>query len=299
MTEVGQAFALYLRLLLVPTGLHMERTLADVPGWVAALGGLALAGCLALIGVALKCRQHRLALGISWFLVTWFPISGVFPLNAPMAEHWMYVPMAGFFWALAELTWLAMGRGKGRRVAVAAAYALLVWFVALTVARNRDWQDGESLFRATLAQNPRSIRVQYNLAVTYEDILGNDGGAQRHYEEVLRLRQAGKQASSDPNQAAVFYDDELESHLSLGRILLRQSKYDAAVAHFTTLLSLEPSEHTRYLRAEAAVGLGDCFLGTGRPEQAAQWYRQGVSLVPALRERVPAGMLEQAEGKRP
>ncbi|MBI3119017.1 MAG: hypothetical protein HYZ00_10050, partial [Candidatus Hydrogenedentes bacterium] len=100
--QTGQAFAFYLQKLFLPTRLHMEQTLAGVPTWTSAVGWAGLLLILAGLVGARRAGHHRIALGLAWFLAAWLPISGIFPLNAPMAEHWMYVPMAGFWWALCE-----------------------------------------------------------------------------------------------------------------------------------------------------------------------------------------------------
>lgn len=285
LVEVGQAFAIYIRLLFIPAGLHMEWSLEGVPAWYAGVGAVLLAACVAVVAVSWLTGQRRIALGMAWFLVTWFPISGVFPLNAPMAEHWLYVPMAGFVWAFMEALWLAIGRSRLRYGAVAAVYAGCACFTALTVHRNLDWHDNESLYRATLAKNPKSIRIHYNLAVTYEYLVNNPAGARRHYEQVLDLydQRAQEQPASEDGKR-VYYDDELEAHLSLGRLYAAEGRYDLAGTHYSTLLRVEGGDDKRALRAQAALGLGQCFMAFGDQKRAQEFFRQAVELDPSLRE---------------
>lgn len=244
LVDVFQAFALYLRLLFLPTGLHMEWTLDGYPGWLALPGAAALAGLVAAAVFAARAGRHRIAGGIVWFLAAWLPISGVFPINAPLAEHWMYVPMAGFWWALME--GIHRERGALRRVMPAAALALVLLFLPLTAARNADWHDNERLFRATLAENPASARVQYNLAVTYEDVLKNPAGARRHYEAALRTGRA---------------PDEADIRLSLGRVLEGMNDPAAAAAEYERVLGRR--EGAAELMVHAALGLGRCRLALG------------------------------------
>ena len=68
--EACQAFAFYIRVLLWPTGLHMEQSLANAPAWTAGIGALLLALCAALLALSLLRKQHRIALAIAWFLAT-------------------------------------------------------------------------------------------------------------------------------------------------------------------------------------------------------------------------------------
>lgn len=294
LVEVLQAFALYIRLVFIPTGLHMERVLTDAPVWLAGVGAVLLVAVIGAMVWALRTGRRRVALGFGWFLLTWLPISGLFPLNAPMAEHWMYVPLAGLLWALTEI---ACGLTGGRRTAtglgLAATYAVCVVFLGFTVARNRDWRSNEALFRATLEENPGSIRTHFNLAVAYEDLLDNPPGARRHFEQVLDLYRRRKAASGDEKQQRMFYIDELEAHLSLGMLYLEDEIYDAAAQHFSVLLSIQPSEQNRGLVAEAALGLGRCYTAIGRPDAAKQAYQKAVEIMPELRPRV-AHLLDNA-----
>lgn len=280
--ETGQALASYFRLLLVPTGLHMERTLEGVPRWTALAGAALLLACVALLVVSLRRKQYRAALGLGWFLLAWLPISGVFPLNAPMAEHWMYVPMAGLFWAAGELVWPYLKRGWGRWPAVAAVYLLCLLFLALTVDRNQDWRDNETMYRTTLRENPRSMRIHYNLAVTHEDLLGNLPGARRHYEQVIGLCRAKRKAEHKTNGAVALWDQELEAHLSLGDILQQQNEYDKAAAHYQAVMQVTPDETHRPLIATAAFGMGKCFLAIGDATRAIEFFNRAVAGRPDL-----------------
>lgn len=247
--ETGQAFFFYLRKLFWPTHLHMEQSLEGVPLWHAVAGLGLLAACLGLVVWAWRARHMRVCMGMTWFLVAWIPISGLFPLNAPMAEHWMYVPMLGFWWAVLELLWMAGDRPLWRPAAVGSVVAGCLLFTVFTVERNRDWHDNERLFLATLRENPNTLRVHYNLAVTYEDLLGNLPGARRHYEAVLRLGERQMETAVD-------------AHLSLGRIALRQGLYEEALTHFGSLAGLKGEQYRPQVIA-ALMGLGKALLALG------------------------------------
>ncbi len=284
--EVGQAFALYIRLLFVPTGLHMERSLDNEPWWLAGIGAVLLAGCLVLTFRTFRTKHFRVAVAMGWFLITWLPISGLFPLNAPMAEHWLYVPMAGFIWALAELAWAAGTSATYRRTLVVAAYAVCVCFIAMTVARNRAWRNNEALFRATLEKNPNSTRIHYNLAVWYEDLLDNQPGARRHYEKVIGLYRARRNNADTEDKRQARYVDELDSHLHLSQIYLAQERYDLAAQHAAELLAIEPTDANQSMRGQAAYTMGQCYRATGQAEPAKRFFDEAVKILPELKPHV-------------
>ena len=284
--ETGQALAIYLRLMVVPTGLHMERTLDGVPAWVAGMGYGALTVMLVALVWSIRAKKTRIAMGLGWFLVAWFPISGLIPLNAPMAEHWMYLPMAGLLWAVAEAVEPLTRSPRAKPVATGLVYGACLILLVLTVSRNRDWRDNETLFRDTLAHNPNTARVHFNLAVTYEDLEGNIPGAQRHYRRVLEIYEERK--AENPELQDLYWDEELEAHLSLGNIALNQGAIDRAARHYQTLLRLQPEGYTQYIMAEAAHGMAQCFLAVGETEQARSMLEMAAQLAPELMPDAPA-----------
>lgn len=276
LVETCQAFAFYIKTLFIPSGLHMEQTLAGVPVWTAALGFLALALILGLIVMSYRRQHYRIALGLAWFLAAWLPISGIFPLNAPMAEHWMYVPMTGFWWALLELLLLLSKSAKLRLLVPALATVLAVVFLHSTIVRNKDWQTNEAIFRATLAENPDTIRVHSNLATTYDYLEGNLAGARRHYEAVLEKYDT---------DADSMRPEEIPIRLSLAEVLLRQGDYQKAIPHFGRLTGLASDPNFKGDAARAALGLGECYLAIGDYGRANQAFQQANSLDPALGNR--------------
>jgi len=275
LVETAQAFALYLQTLFVPVGLHMEQTLNGVPAWVALLGLAGLALIAGLMIWAHRAGHYRIALGFAWFLAAWLPISGIFPLNAPLAEHWMYVPMAGFWWATLELALLFAKRTNSRLLLPVTATALALVFLHATVQRNRDWQNNEAIFRATLAENPQTIRVHANLATTYDFLEGNFPGARRHYEAVLDLYSGG-------GSAGQMRIEEIPIRLSLAEVLLRQGEYQSALQHYSVIAALEGQEAFQSEVAQALLGGGQCMLGLGNYGQAVQLIQKAIGLDSAL-----------------
>jgi protein O-mannosyl-transferase len=276
--EVLQAFGTYIRLIFWPTDLHMERTLTGYTWLNTVWGGLVLVASLGLLAVALLRGWRLAAFGMAWFFVSWLPISGIFPLNAPLAEHWLYVPLAGFITALLDVIARALYRPAYQGGMLGALAVLSLVLLAMTLERNRDWRDNVTLFRATLAQNPQSTRVHFNLAVTYEDLTGNLIGARRHYETILDIYAQRKTAA----EQEMFWEEELNAHLSLGKIYLQQQRYDLAAQHFVTLLRLQPTEQHRALMGSAAFGLGQYFLAVGDQQRAVDAMEQAIELWPEL-----------------
>jgi hypothetical protein len=283
--ETFQSLGLYAQMLFLPTGLHMERSLNGVSSVYAVVGGLFLVLLIIASVMAWRSGHKRITAGFCWFVAAWLPISGIFPLNAPLAEHWMYVPMAGFWWALLEIVWLACRRNTaGVKIATAVILLLCILFAGMTAQRNQDWNDNETLFCATLRENPNTARVHYNLAVTYENIKRNYAGARRHYERYLELRAEERaRTGADPG---TFTGDDVEVRLSLGRVLLNAGEYEAAFGILAPMKQLVEIDAWRPAAALATMQSGQALLALGDIGQAHMYFQQAMTITPELASEI-------------
>ena len=119
----------YAGLIVCPGRLYMERAISD-PGDLSQRRGVAgdvrvtntspILGLLARSPCSRLCRQRwpgqRLRLfGALWFAVAFLPISNLFPLNAEVAEHWIYLASIGALLLLAGSVPRPPATGAGRR----------------------------------------------------------------------------------------------------------------------------------------------------------------------------------------
>lgn len=291
LNEAVQAFARYVELLFYPVDLHMQRNTIEGATTLTSMAGVVLLlVCVFFIIAMAVYGQRRAAGGMIWFLAAWFPISGVFTLNAPMAEHWMYVPMAGFWWALADLLprtdhpWPALRSTRALKPIGAVIAAWLLLLLGLSAARNLDWRSSEAIFRATLEDNPESTMVHFNLALTYEGPLQNVPGARRHYQQVLSIfddwREQGKVSGYRP--------EEIEALYSLANMAYLERDYFQAAQYYERIVNEVPvTASAQQLIARAAFQLGQIYLQAGQREAALEYLQRAITLDPFLRSELP------------
>jgi Flp pilus assembly protein TadD len=187
----------YTRLLIFPGNLHMERTVLDPAGfndnrsWRKAVSSeyLSLLGLLALGVLAYGCTrrgagQPARLFGAGWFIVAYLPVSNLLPLNATVAEHWLYLPSVGFliFVAGCAIDWPR----SQRRVVVSFAILATLALATRSMLRSTDWADEETFYTRTLEAGGSSVRVAANLAEAHSR--NNDfAAAERVYRQVLEI----------------------------------------------------------------------------------------------------------------
>ena len=237
----ARAWAGYATLLVAPWNLHMERDVAnhpknDIPTTLHAARlreYQTLAGVLLFAGFVFWWKRAwrnapPVALCLGAFLIAYLPISDLLPLNANMAEHWLYVPSAFLFIAalLTLRAWLPEAPAAGR-FAVYASGA--VWYGLLasrTAYQQQYWRDQRAFITHTMASGGDTARMRMNLGAL-ESSEGRNDLALAHYREAIER---------SPDLPIVW--------LSYASVLLRGRDFDGARS------ALEKAETSPMLAAE-------------------------------------------------
>ena len=210
-----RALATYLGLLVWPAHLQMERQVVlGPPARLLALTGIGVLATAALVALGVRAarRDNRLALfGLLWFAVTLLPVSGLFSLNATVAEHWLYVPCVGLFLALGA-------HCRFNRAAAVVGLLVLLALAGRTVARNRDWHDATTLFTQTRAAAPYSTAARANLSRA----LASSGDDKRALGELLDVQRVAPGDVHAHNNLAAFW-------LRRGDLARAEAETDAAL----------------------------------------------------------------------
>jgi tetratricopeptide (TPR) repeat protein len=216
----------YTSLIFYPGNLHMERTVWNAPDYLS-LGAwqqnlraeyLSLIGLLTIAAFVFACRSslpgRRIRIfGVSWFVLGFLPISNLFPLNAQVAEHWIYMASAGFLVMLAGFARAIPARYHQH---LAAAVPLAVLALGIRTAwRAADWADPETFYRQTIAAGGFPERVNLNLA------------------EVLSAKGKPKEAEAVLRDTLKQFPDYPPARIQLGTNLLEQGRKAEAEQYLT------------------------------------------------------------------
>lgn len=168
----------YTGLLIWPARLMMDRSISSTVAhesyalWLDNLHFeyLSIIGLAALGFVLWQCRRPsasqrwRIA-GAAWFALGFLPISNLFPLNAPVAEHWIYHASIGAFIFAAGC--LSPWAEKQPRAVMAVTIGLMAAFTIRTALRADDWSDPERFYLKNIASGGGTPRIHSLLAQVY------------------------------------------------------------------------------------------------------------------------------------
>lgn len=193
----ARAWAEYAGLVLLPVRLHMERDvlpfghgdlaatvrLARMREFQTLLGALLIAGFVVWARWARR-REPLVCALLAAFLLAYLPVSNLFPLNATVAEHWLYFPgaflLAAALWSLARLP---LSRAAGGTILA----LWLLFLAARTWQRNFDWRDPRTFLERNIADGGGSARMLSNMG-WLESGEGHQRIAIGHFTNALALQ---------------------------------------------------------------------------------------------------------------
>ncbi len=294
------AIPVYLRLLVVPTGLHMERDL-DVVRHLsepnAFLSLVFVTGILA--GAIYLYRRNRiLSFFICWFFLNLLPVSNIYPINGMIAEHWIYMASISYFFFLAyALSWIYRKTGATRMALVGIALlgmVITIFYAHLTMQRNRDWKDPLTFFKNTLIYSAGNARLHLSLGNTYFE-QKEFRKAIDEFKIAVSLKNDYEMAYSNLGTAYFFAGDIAAAqknlqkaaqlkpvfpfvHYMLGLIYNYGAQSSAAIEELKTALAQNPRYYT------ALNALGRIYMARRDTQNAANMFTRSLKIAPGQKD---------------
>lgn len=295
MMTSAKTFVIYLRLLVLPFNLHMERSLPFVTsimdkGVIASLGILTASSIL--IARSYK-RSRGLFFAGAWFFLTLLPVSNLVPINSNMAEHWLYLPSIGFFLLIAQGAEKLLTKRKAIKLITAILLiSSLAFYSYLTIKRNQDWRDPETFFKDILKYSPKSSEAHNSLGAVYKksnqvklaaaqfklaiEADPNNYKAYGNLGSALREQKRYNLAISAYKKAIRIRSDIPGLYNNLGNVYADNDDWQEAKEMFDYALTLYPEFALAY------INLGKVYYSTGKIDLAIKQYRRAVELHPDL-----------------
>jgi protein O-mannosyl-transferase len=193
---------------------------------------LPLAGLVAVGSILWAWRRQSWAraglFGCGFYVAALLPVLGFFDvfyfLYSFVADHFQYLASVGLIALVtsgAATAGRRVGRSGGHLVAVATLTAPMVLAI-LTWREGRVYRDAKTLWRDTLAKNPRCWMAHTNLGNVLQSS-GRIAEAEEHYEQALQIK-----------------PDYAMAHNDLGVALIAAGKPETAVGHLEKALQIKP-----------------------------------------------------------
>ncbi len=249
----------------------------------------------------------------AYFVLSLLPVLGFVKMTfmelSLVADHLQYAAMPGILALAAGVLACAMGRpgeparqgpersrrgeGRWRTVAMAVAGALVLACAALAFRRTLVYHDEETLWRDTLAKNPKAWIASVNLgdllakkAMEMAMVLAPGADSASLLAESRRYRE---EAIRELDQAIALKPDDAQAYLDRGNLQVDAGRYAWAIRDYGQAIALKPDY------VAAWFNRGNCYFTAGRAEEALRDLDQAIALKPDFAEAyVSRGILRAA-----
>ena len=203
LTTFFQIIFAYLKLIFLPTNLYMQHKIQMANNIFSPFALLSFINIVFILVIIIKASRRSKVIfwSLSWFLINLLSLffvmfsyqSSYNQGTVMMAEHWLYIPLIGFFTflsflirSLKKIRPVNLIQSVLKKIIIFPMTLLILFYTFQTITINRDYKDSGSLFNKILQYAPDNINARVNLPKFYLE-QGNLDKAITGYTEILKL----------------------------------------------------------------------------------------------------------------
>ncbi len=263
---MGKSFYYYLKVLVLPGKLTVDYVL-DIARSITdprVIAGFSLILVIIMLAIKISRKEKLITFGLFWFLIALLPVSNIIPLEALLAERFLYLPLIGIAITVAvPLSRLLTATQQPQWKKVSGYLLVIVLlgsYMVRTIQRNMDWRNDHTLWASTVRTSPESPRAHFALGEVYSKE-GEYRSAIREYQAALEL---------NPDVAELYND--------LGLAYEGERSWTEAIASYQA--GLKAKSLTAHTKINLLLNLGNCYSRLRQPDIASSYYRKVLELEP-------------------
>jgi len=251
------------------------KSFGDVSVWISifVLLGIIAGGVFALI------KKHWLAFAIAMYALTLLLVSNfIFNLGATMGERLAFHASLGYCMALGAFIFWIIDKLKAKKEAVfAILLPVLVLYSVKTIARNRAWENDDTLALTDVQIMPESALLNSNAAKSYVERSETVKGAEAQHEMLEKSLYHGL-------KAVRLHPKLGNAYLNLGLAYARLQQFDSSLYCLNKAFTIYPNHPNKKacydLLAEAMYQKGNSLGATQSWQEGIALFNKAVALNP-------------------
>ncbi|HLF18227.1 MAG TPA: tetratricopeptide repeat protein [Candidatus Omnitrophota bacterium] len=281
----------YMRIMFLPLDLHMEYG-RPVFQWAdpKALIGIVVVAAIVTAAIKMRGKNALISFGLLWYLVNIIPVSNIVPVNAYMAEHWLYIPSIGIIVIVAYGAKKLFDVPPLRNAVLIFVIGIVALFSYLTFQQNKTWQNPIAFYEGLLKYAPNSARLYSDLSTAYFSEQRYDAAisvlkkaiqlkpdyafAHNNLGAIYNAKDEFDKAIPHLKKAIEFNMDYDVANFNLGNAYKETNQIDLAIEHYERTLKINP----RYFDAYDALGI--IYSNQGNLDKAVENYKKAIDLNP-------------------
>lgn len=288
--QIPVAISSYLNLIFVPIGLtlyHSEEMVLNNFAYAARLTVF----LIFIFSIFYSFRKNKkVFFWLSFFFISLWPVLTPLKISWIVAERYVYLGSLGIYVVVALLAEKLGKIDKNPKVPYFLLAMILPILGILTIIRNAEWKNQDTLWLATAKTSPSSPQNHNNLGDYYfrqgnleqavkeftiaTQLKPNYGDAYHNLGNVYHQIGKLKEALENYEKALQFNPNLWQTHQNLAAVYFELKDYNQAVNHIKKVISIYPSDSKLY------TVLGMVYLQAGDKNNAKLELEQALKLNP-------------------
>ena len=255
MSVLFKALFMQAKLLILPVNLHMSYQLVMPTTFLGIFLSWFISGVVVVFAAYILRNKKKNALFcflFSWYLIFLLPQSGILPINAFFAEHFLYLSSISFLTGVL----LILQRYLKKPLFLFSFVCLFAAYGVLTYARNLEWSSPLAFFQGIVKLSPGSFQGYNNLGLEYE----KNGDYQK--------------AISCYKRALQIMPELLDAHFNLANLYFKTGKLKEALDEYSVIEKTHPGDKS----GQVQNNIGNVLEAQGLPQAAIKRYKIALQL---------------------
>jgi tetratricopeptide (TPR) repeat protein len=254
-------YSQFLKILIHPFSLNADHSFSYPLSFFNIENVISCAALLILIGLIFsgKIKKGFFVYGFLWLLITLVPVSNIVEIYHPVAERYLFLPLAGFaIIAVFVIKALCKALIGSEKISTIVIYVLILIIAAAngsySVCRNTVWASDLSLWTDAVKKHGDKPKSYFGLGDAYEN-RGDPNKAIEMYSKAIQL---------DPG----YY----RAYQNIGVIYAKTGHLREAVPFFLKVVEINNSY------GEGFYLLGTAYSGLGDLEHAEEFLKKAIDV---------------------
>lgn len=250
----------YLKLLILPVDLHMSRSFNPPEDfWPVFLTWFLLGIVMCVFLNFARNNQRRNAIYFTgvWFLIFLLPQAGIVPINAFIAEHFIYLSSLSFCVLVAFISYKFLKK----EMFVFTFSGLVIFYILLTISRNTEWKYPVVFYERLIKFSPNSFMAHNNLGLEYQ--------RRRQYDKGI----------SEYKKALIIAPGLLEARSNLANLYYEMGRFKDAEREYAIVQKCAPLSKL----GEVANNIASIYEAEGLLNKAVDKYKLALRLDSTLK----------------
>ncbi|UCC94793.1 MAG: tetratricopeptide repeat protein [Candidatus Omnitrophota bacterium] len=295
----AESFVRLIALLLFPLRIHIEKYLPFSSGLfqTSTLFSVIILIAIGIFMYLVRRRSPLCLFGLVWFFVTLLPMANIVPINATIADHWLYLPCCGFFLAVIAgfSDWMSRISAKTLQRTAKLFTIILYCFIVgmfgfLTIKQNTSWRNPVAFYQQVIRYSPGSFRAHNEIGIIYLDQAKYDDAIEE-FKKAVAVNPSFDQAYDNLGSAYDMNGDfensirahkkaieinprNIKAYNNLGNAYNNANRFDEAVEAYRHALELNPHYKAAY------NNLGVVYFKKGMYKQARTCWQKTLEIDP-------------------